>query len=285
MLSLTLGLAAACLWAVHDLLARKLSQGASVIAIILVVLATGSVVLALPALAAGHWTAMTGMAWVYAVATGLAFALAIGGLYRAFSLAPVRLVAPVVGAYPMLSLAIAMAQGRSVSAAEWLAVLVIVGGIGIVAATAHGGAEDGPPPPTLRAMAWAGLGAVGFATTFAFGQAATRHGDELPVMLVARLVALAVYVALAFAFRAPVRATRPLLPVLALMGAFDAAALGLVTASGALPHPEYAAVASALFGVLTILLAWRVLGEKVVPVQWAGIAAVFAGIGMLSLLG
>lgn len=285
MLSLTLGLVAACLWAVHDLLARKLSQGASVISIILVVLATGSVVLAIPALATGDWAEMTALAWVYAMAAGLAFALAIGGLYRAFSLAPVRLVAPVVGAYPMLSLAIAMAQGRSVSAAEWLAVLVIVGGIGIVAATAHGGADEGPPPPALRAMGWAGLGAVGFATTFAFGQAATRHGAELPVMLVTRLVSLAVYIALAVAVRAPVRGTRPLLPVLALMGAFDAAALGLVTASGALPHPEYAAVASALFGVLTILLAWRVLGERVAPVQWAGIGAVFAGIGMLSLLG
>lgn len=285
MLSLTLGLVAACLWAVHDLLARKLSQGASVISIILVVLATGSVVLAIPALAAGGWAAMTWIALTYAVAAGLAFALAIGGLYRAFSLAPVRLVAPVVGAYPMLSLAVAMAQGRPVSAAEWLAVLIIVGGIGIVAATAHGGAHESPPPPALRAMTWAGMGAVGFAATFAFGQAAARHGAELPVMLVTRIVALAVYFVLAVAFRAPVRATRPLLPVLALMGAFDAAALGLVTASGALPHPEYAAVASALFGVLTILLAWRVLGERVAPVQWAGIGTVFAGIGLLSLLG
>jgi drug/metabolite transporter (DMT)-like permease len=285
MLSLTLGLVAACLWAAHDLLARKLSQGASVISIVLVVLATGSVALAIPALAAGGWAEMTALAWVYAMAAGLAFALAIGGLYRAFSLAPVRLVAPVVGAYPMLSLAVAMAQGRPVSAAEWLAVLVIVGGIGIVAATADGDADDGPLPPALGAMVWAGLGAVGFAATFALGQAATRHGAELPVMLVTRLVALAVYVALALAVRAPVRGTRPLLPVLALMGAFDAAALGLVTASGALPHPEYAAVASALFGVLTILLAWRVLGERVAPVQWAGIGAVFAGIGMLSFLG
>lgn len=285
MLSLTVGLVAACLWAVHDLLARKLSQGAPIIAIILVVLATGSVVLAIPALAAGGWAEMTWIAWAYAVATGLAYALAIGGLYRAFSLAPVRLVAPVVGAYPMLSLAIAMVQGRSVSATEWLAVHIIVGGIAIVAATARSGADDGPPPPALRAMSWAGLGAVGFAATFALGQAATRLGAELPVMLVARLVALAVYVALAVAVRAPVRATAPLLPVLAIMGAFDAAALGLVTAAGALPHPEYAAVASALFGVLTILLAWRVLGERVAPVQWAGIGAVFAGIGVLSLLG
>ena len=65
----------------------------------------------------------------------------------------------------------------------------------------------------------------------------------------------------------------------------SALALGLVTASARLPHPEYAAVAAALFGVLTIILAWRFLGEKVAAVQWAGIAVVFAGIATLSLQG
>ena len=53
---------------------------------------------------------MTGPAWAIAVLSGLAFAVAIGSLYKALSLAPVRLVSPVVGAYPMLSLAIAVAQ-------------------------------------------------------------------------------------------------------------------------------------------------------------------------------
>ena len=72
---------------------------------------------------------------------------------------------------------------------------------------------------------------------------------------------------------------------LAAMGVLDALALGLVLASGSLPHPEYASVASALFGVLTILLAWRLLAEAVRSLQWAGIATVFAGIAVLSLQG
>ncbi|MFZ9133639.1 MAG: EamA family transporter, partial [Gemmobacter sp.] len=58
-----------------------------------------------------------------------------------------------------------------------------------------------------------------------------------------------------------------------------------VTAAAGLAQPEYAAVASALFGVLTIILAWRILDERVSPRQWAGIAAVFGGIGVLSLQG
>ena len=45
MLALSFGLTAAILWAVHDLLARKLSQGAPLLPILVAVMATGCVVL------------------------------------------------------------------------------------------------------------------------------------------------------------------------------------------------------------------------------------------------
>ncbi|MGB3249021.1 EamA family transporter [Tabrizicola sp.] len=77
--------------------------------------------------------------------------------------------------------------------------------------------------------------------------------------------------------RAPVRPQRGQTWLLALMGGFDAVALGLVTAAGALPRAEYASVTSSLFGVLTVLLAAWFLRERVRAVQWLGIAAVFGG--------
>ena len=67
------------------------------------------------------------------------------------------------------------------------------------------------------------------------------------------------------------------------MGLLDTLALGLVMLAGGLAHAEYAAVAASLFGVVTILLAWAFLGEKVRPRQWPGIALVFAGIGWLAV--
>ena len=65
----------------------------------------------------------------------------------------------------------------------------------------------------------------------------------------------------------------------------DALGLGLVIVAGGLPLAEYAAIASSLFGVITILLAWRFLGEAVAGRQWLGIAVVFAGIGVLAVQG
>ncbi|MBL4916281.1 DMT family transporter [Szabonella alba] len=288
MLALGFGLTAALLWAVHDLLARKLSQGAGIVAMALIVLASGALALLPLVLLAGDWSTMTGRAWAGAAASGLAFALAVGSLYRAFSLAPVRLVSPVVGSYPMLVLLIAVAQGRPVTPGDWLAVAVIVAGIAIVALAARGDGPEGYAAGPAVATGWAALSALGFAATFALAQEAVRQGSDLPVMLVARITALAAFLILLRMVRTG-KGRPPLLRsqiwVLCAMGVLDALSLGFVTVAGGLPKAEYASVASALFGVVTVLLAAWFLHERVRPVQWLGIAVVFTGIGALSLRG
>lgn len=285
MLALSFGLTAALLWAVHDILARKLSQGAPLLPLIAVVLGSGCVVLLPVAFLIGDWPAMTPYAWAAAGASGLAIALAIGGLYKAFSLAPVRLVSPIVGAYPLPTLIIAAAQGRPISTADWLAVALIVAGIGIVAISTRDDAPDTYAAPPAVAIGWAVLAAVGFAATFALAQEAARQGSDLPVMLVGRLVALTAILCLVGIRSGPFRLARGLVWVVIAMGLLDALALGLVIASGGLPKAEYASISSSLFGVLTVLLATWFLKERTRPVQWAGIATVFTGIAILSLQG
>jgi drug/metabolite transporter (DMT)-like permease len=281
MLALSFGLTAALIWAVHDVLARKLSQGVALVPILVVVLASGCAVLAPVALIMGDWSAMTGRAVAISVAYGLAYAVAAGALYKAFSLAPVRLVSPVIGAFPMLSLLVAAAQGQPVTPLDWLASAAIVIGIAIVGLASRDDTPEGYAASPGVAFGWAALACIGFAATFALGQEATRQGAELPAMLIGRVVGLAAILTLALIRRASVRPQRGQVWVLALMGTFDAVALGLVTAAGALPRAEYASVTSSLFGVLTVLLAAWFLKESVRTVQWLGIACVFTGIAVL----
>ncbi len=73
MLALIAGLTAACAWAVHDLLVRKIGQEMALLPMMLVVLAAGSVALVGPALIWGDWGAMTGAALRTAVAAGFAY--------------------------------------------------------------------------------------------------------------------------------------------------------------------------------------------------------------------
>lgn len=285
MLALGFGLTAALIWSVHDLLARKLSQGVAILPLVSIVMGVGCVALVPVTLAVGGWESMTGRAWGLAALSGLAIVLAMGCLYKAFSLAPVRLVSPVVGAYPMLSLGIAALQGSEVTITDWIAVLAICIGIAITALASRSDTPEGYAARPAVALGWAALSTIGFAATFALGQEAARQGSDLPVILIGRLVALAVFVGLLLWHRGSLMPQRGHLPVLALMGVIDAVALGLVTAAGSLPRAEYASVASSLFGVLTVLLAAWFLKERVRPVQWLGIAAVFAGIAALGLHG
>ena len=285
MLALGFGLTAAVIWSLHDLLARKLSQGAPLLPMLVIVMAVGCLPLIAVTLALGEWAAMTGPAWAIAALSGLGIVLAMGSLYKAFSLAPVRLVSPVVGAYPMLTLGIAVLQGREVTDADWLAVLAICAGIAIVALSSRSDAPEGYAARPVVALGWAALSTIGFALTFALGQEAARQGSDLPVILIGRVVALMVLLGLLLWYRGSLMPQRGHFAVLALMGVIDAVALGLVTAAGGLPRAEYASIASSLFGVLTVLLAAWFLKERVRPVQWFGIAAVFSGIAALGLQG
>jgi drug/metabolite transporter (DMT)-like permease len=278
MLALSLGLAAALIWAVHDLLARKLTQGAALLPIILVVLGSGCLVLLGPALVFGNWADLSRNSVRLAIAGGCAFALASGTLFRAFSMAPARIVAPIIGAYPMLSLGSAVLQGRPVTQWDWLAVVAVVFGIAVVSMTSEKGDKTSSPLP---AMGWAALSACGFA----IGQEAARQGSELPVILITRLTAVTIIAALFLAQRSSLQSIRGNWVVICFMGLFDAVALSLVTISGSLPFAEYATVASSLFGVVTIILASYFLGEKLRPLQWLGVAIVFGAIGFLSAQG
>lgn len=71
------------------------------------------------------------------------------------------------------------------------------------------------------------------------------------------------------------------LPLLALMGCLDVAALATVTAAGNLPHPEFATVMSSAFDAVTVLVARAFLKEPIAPAQLAGMVLIFGGVAAL----
>lgn len=277
MLSLLYGLIAALTWGLHDFCVRHLSQKLAVAPMLMAVLAMGSLALAgLIAVTGGaHITMHDAM---IAAISGGCYAVGCFGLFTAFAIGPVRLVAPIGGAYPVLSVALAAFGGQSVGLDQWFATIAVVAGIAIVARQPEAEASQS----RAIAMFWAVIGAIGFAMTFAFGQTAAAGGAELPATLVARLTAFVIIAIGVFGRRMPIAPLRAHLPLLALMGVLDVTALGFVIAAGGLANPQFAAVASSCFGLFTILLAWRFLAEPMRPMQWGGVALVFTGIAWLA---
>ncbi|WP_146344517.1 DMT family transporter [Falsiphaeobacter marinintestinus] len=278
--ALTLGLIAALSWGVHDTCARFVTQKVGVFPSLFPVLATGCLMtVGLAVFFDGGM--VSSHSALFAILSGLAIGVTGISFFKALSIGPVRLVAPVVASFPILSVGWAVLNGQSVSALQWVAVIVIVGGVGFVALMSD---DDETAAPVGPALIWSGLAAVGFATSFALGQVAMTQGTELSAIATARFGAVAIVGVLALIQRAPVLPDRSKLPVLMFMGVLDATAIGAVMLAGTLAYPEFASVAASTFGVLTIILAAVFLKEGVAPRQWFGIVAVFAAIGYLALV-
>ncbi|NBZ86199.1 DMT family transporter [Stagnihabitans tardus] len=278
MLSFLLGLVAALGWGTHDLMVRRISPGARVGPQIASVMTVAALVVLPFGLAWGDASRLTLGAGLFAVGSGVAYFAASLCLYHAFARAPARLVAPVIGAYPLPALVFAAMAGVSLGASDWIASGLIVAGVGIVAIFGHegGAAQRGALPLAV-------LACLGMATAFALGHQATEALDPYLAPTIARCASAATALGLLMLHPAGVRAALRQFPTLAAMGVLDGVALTAVLAAGALPMAIYASVVSSLFGMVTVLLAWAVLGEKVTLKQGAGIGLVFAGLGLLSL--
>lgn len=278
-MAILLGLVAALAWGIHDLCVRQVSQGTGIFASIVTVLIFGTILVAPVSLWAWDHPRSEG-ALVLGLASGALFGLAAIAHYKAFSIGPVRLVAPVIGAYPALSVGWAVWTGTPVSALQWLAVFSIIAGVGYVARS--GDTQQGTAT-TSAALLWSVLAGTGFALTFAVGQAATALGGELALLAPTRIAALAVVLLIALIARVPVLPGWGQIRILGLMGALDAIALGAVISAGGVAHPELASVLAATFGLITVLLAAIFLRERMGRAQWGAVLVVFAAIAFLAL--
>lgn len=281
MSALGLGLIAAFCWGLHDITIRYLSRTVPLLAALLLVLAVGALFQIGVVVLYGWGQGLAAQAIWLSLGAGLAFLTASLGLYYAFERGPVRLVAPVIAAYPILSLGFAALEGNPISIGQMLAVLAILAGVALVAALSD--TEESQTPAAGPTIALATLSAVGFACTFKLGQMAAEISGELPTTLITRLTALGLVAAIILYKRAPVMPGRSAIIPLAVMGFLDGIALLSVMSAARLPNPEYAAVASSIFGLLTIVLAWAFLHERMRRLQWMGCGIAFAGIGYLAL--
>jgi drug/metabolite transporter (DMT)-like permease len=278
-MSVILGMIAALAWGIHDLCVRQVSQNTGIFASIIMVLAAGCI-LVLPVTAYAWDAYLNNDALYLGLAAGCLFGLAAIAHYKAFSIGPVKLVAPIIGSYPALSVGWAVWQGTPVSSLQWFAVIMIIFGVGYVAGTS---AEDETNQSPVNAIFWSVLAGLGFASTFAVGQAAAEQGGELPLLFPTRFAALITVLVIALALRIRILPGYGQLKILAAMGALDAIALGCVLSAGGFANPELASVLAATFGLITILLAAIFLRERMTNAQWGAVVVVFACICYLAI--
>jgi len=276
------GLGAALGWGLADLGAavsgRKIgSMAATVVAQVTSLVAIGVLALAVrPA-----WTGDSGNVLVLA-SNGAIVGLAYLAHYRALELGPVAIVSPIVAAYavPPVVLAVVLLD-------ETLAGLVLVGAIvtrlGVVVAStdlraASGERFSGPGVPVgIVSMLLFGL------ATFTLGRQAQVVG-WLPATTLGRTFSVLTLLVIAAVRRPRLRGAAGMgLGVAAAAGVADIAGVAMYSFGAEVGLISIVTAASATFVLFPIVGGVALFGERPGPTQYAGIALVIGGLLMLGL--
>jgi drug/metabolite transporter (DMT)-like permease len=224
----------------------------------------------------------TTVAWLVVAGVGNAGGLLLA--YRALRFGQVGIVAPIVSTEGAITALIALLAGESLSVAVWATLAVIVAGI-VLSAT-HDDDASGPGAVSRADARHAAIFAVGAALAFGVSLYGTgRLSADLPIawlVLPARITGV-LAVALPLLAAGRLTMTRRAAPLVVAAGLCEV--LGFVSfALGARDGIAVAAVLASQFAAIAAIAAFVLFGERLARIQVAGVAAIVAGVAVLSAL-
>jgi drug/metabolite transporter (DMT)-like permease len=234
---------------------------------------------------AGSWVAINGepapgVATLAAAAgAGLGLMIGLAAFFQAMVVGTISIVAPISATGVVVPIVAGIAGGERPGAAQAVGIVAVIAGIVLAAR---------PPRKHRSVPGESGLGlallaALGAGLFFWLMAPASRHGVPW-ALLIARTIP-ALILAIAVGIR---RASlRPALHAPAARAILASALLSFTSIAFyafATLHAQLAIVSvlASLYPVVTVLLAYRVLGERVHRAQQLGITAVLAGVVLLS---
>jgi drug/metabolite transporter (DMT)-like permease len=212
-----------------------------------------------------------------AALAGVAGAIGLGALYRGLAVGAMGIVAPISAASPLVPLATDAARGVVPDGSQVLGVVLVLTGIVTL--------SHDPGSGSRRIAAGAGLAlvaALGFGL-FVVGLDAGADESAPWAVVAARSASVTLAVAAAvFVTRTSLRPPRALLPVLLGIGVFDTGANVLVAFATTKGAAGIVAVLSALYPIVTVLLARILLGEQLSVTRRVGGAVALAGAALVA---
>jgi len=265
-----LALGGAACWGVGDFLGGLSSRRLAVLTVLVVSQAIGLAGMLVWVVADGE--PFPGIVELLpAAAAGIAGLVGLAALYRGLAVGAMGIVAPISAASPIVPLAVDASKGVVPAALQWLGIALVLAGI--VTLSREPSAGSG------RMAAGAGLAmlaALGFGL-FVVGLDAGADESAAWAVVAARATAISIALPAALVTRSSLRPPRGALPMLVGVGVFDTGANVLVATATTHGAAGIVAVLGALYPVVTVILAWVVLGERLSPTKRAGGAIALAG--------
>ncbi|HLB04180.1 MAG TPA: EamA family transporter [Gaiellaceae bacterium] len=212
-----------------------------------------------------------------AAAAGVAGLVGLGALYRGLAVGAMGVVAPISAASPIVPLTVDASRGITPGALQWLGVVLVLAGVAALSWE--------PSSPGRRPLAaGAGLAVVAALGFGAFVVGLDAGSDESApwAVVAARSTSVTIAVAAAIVLSTSLRAPRSLLPILLGVGAFDTGAnvcVAFATTKGAV---GVVAVLSALYPIVTVVLARLVLAERLSGARRVGGGVAIAGAALVA---
>jgi drug/metabolite transporter (DMT)-like permease len=215
-----------------------------------------------------------GRSFALGLLAGAGGGLGLAAFYRALSLGTMSVVSPVVACGAVVPFGISLATG------ERPALFALVGAVLALAGAVLASLEErrADSPERARAVVLAVFAAIVLGLFVYFLGLGSREGDALSTLFGARVGSLTLLIVLATAQRAPLRVPRAWLPKVALVGLADVTANALFAFASSHGLLSLVSVLGSLYPIVTVILAYLILGERLTRAQRAGVAVAMAGV-------
>lgn len=230
------------------------------------------------ALGTHHWDIHNRSAMIWGLSAGLLGLVGLIAFYSALSTGQMGIVSPISSIGVVIPLTIGLLHGDSPSLGQKIGIAIAI--LGVVLASGPELQSKASAKPVLLAL----VAAVTFGIcVFCMAQGG-KAGNPAMTIATMRLVQNAVLITVALSFRS-IGGLRPVnIPLLAAIGFTDAGANLLFAFAAARSDGllSIVSVLGSLFPVVTVILAWQILKERLQPVQYIGIVCTMLGVAAIT---
>ena len=300
-----LGLATAVSWGSADFLARFATRSVGSVRALLGMQFCGAIFVTILLFFARDWGHLFDgsgwQPWAWGILAGSINTFAMFALYRAFEIGKLSLVGPVSASYPALTVILSLLSGERLSAYRAIGIAAALLGVVFVAAgekssdspavsdQSNEASTDSPksraiPGHRVSGLGWAIAAAVSFAILFwLLGICMIPRTGALATVWLIRVsgALITLIVLLANKIPLPVKSKRTRAQ-LYTMGYLDTAAFAFSNLGMRIEQVAVVSVLGSLYGAVTVALAAAFLKERIAPMQWTGIAAIFLGVALMN---
>ena len=272
---IVLALLSSLVWGLADFLGGTLSKKRKAIAVIGGSQSFGLLFATILSLAFGLWTWDTSV-WINGIIAGALGLLGLVGFYTALATGQMGIVAPISSLSAVVPVTIGLAQGERPGTMQVTGIVIAL--IGVVLASGPELKGDVDPRPVFLAFF--------AAVTFGFCVYFMAKGGQInPTMTITamRATQVAVVLIMALAIMSFGGLIKKDIPLLATIGVTDAGANILFAFAASLGLLCVVAVLGSLYPIVTVLLAWWIHKERLIPVQYLGIVVTFAGVALIAV--